>query len=117
MRSLAFKLTLAFLLVGLIGAGIVAISVRQRTQNEFGRLILDQNQQALVNNLTRFYLENGNWAGVETVFRPRPGTSPPLRDFGSNWETRRSLFMIADTEGIIVFGGMENLGKNISPAD
>ena len=117
MRSLAFKLTLAFLLVGLIGAGIVAISVRQRTQNEFGRLILDQNQQALVNNLTRFYLENGNWAGVETVFRPRPGTSPPLRDFGSNWETRRSLFMIADTEGIIVFGGMENLGKKISQPD
>ena len=48
MRSLATKLTLAFLFVGLIGAVLVAVLVRQFTQRQFGQLVLDQNQQVLI---------------------------------------------------------------------
>ncbi len=116
MRSLATKLTMAFLLVGLIGAGIVAVTVRQRTQNEFGRLILDQNQRFLVNGLTRYFQEHRSWEGVESIFRPGPGAPPSVHDFLSNWETRRNLFIITDSEGLIVFGAKEDLGKLISPS-
>lgn len=116
MRSLATKLTLAFLLVGLIGAGIVAVLVRQRTQNEFGRLILDQNQRFLINGLTRYYQEYGSWEGVESIFRPGPDAPPAVRDFLSNWETRRNLFIITDSEGVIVFGAKEDIGKQLSPS-
>jgi two-component system sensor histidine kinase BaeS len=115
MRSLAAKLTLAFLLVGLIGAGIVAVMVRHRTQNEFGRLILDQNQRFLINGLTRYFQEHGSWEGVESIFRPGPDAPPSVHDFLSNWETRRNLFIITDSDGVIVFGGIEDLGKQISP--
>ncbi len=48
MRSLSVKLTLAFLLVGLTGAVLVAFLIRRSTLREFDRLVLDQNQQALV---------------------------------------------------------------------
>ncbi len=119
MRTLAFKLTLAFLLVGLTGAGIVAIMVRVRTQSEFGRLILDQNQKFLINNLTQYYQNQGSWEGVETVFRP-PGQEqpPPFRDSGDRWEARRALFTIADSEGVIVFGsGPENIGRQVSSSE
>lgn len=118
MRSLAVKLTLAFLLVGLIGAGIVAILVRHRTQNEFGRLILDQNQQVLLNNLTRYYREYGSWEGVERVFRPDRETFSQGNEPVAPWEARRALFTIANADGMIVFGGGPNsLGKQLSPAD
>jgi signal transduction histidine kinase len=116
MRSLAAKLTLAFLLVGLIGAGIVAVMVRNRTQNEFGRLILDQNQRFLINGLTRYFQEHGSWEGVESIFRPGPDAPPAVRDFLSNWETRRNLFIITDSDGVIVFGAIEDLGKQMSPS-
>jgi two-component system sensor histidine kinase BaeS len=107
-RSLAVKLTLAFLLVGLIGAVLVAVLVRRRTQNEFDRLIQDQNQQVLVNVLTRYYQRFGSWEGVERVFRPQTNPAEALSPFqepGSRWETRRALFAIADQSGTLVFGG------------
>lgn len=112
MRSLAAKLTLAFLLVGLIGAVVVALLVRQRTQNEFGRLILNQNQQVLINNLTGYYQQFDTWEGVERIFKPGPDTFFPGRDPSVRWEARRALFSIADAQGAIVFGGgPDALGK------
>ncbi|HSF82596.1 MAG TPA: ATP-binding protein [Anaerolineales bacterium] len=104
MRSLATKLTLAFLFVGLIGAVLVAVLVRQFTQRQFGQLVLDQNQQLLVAHLTSYYEANGSWAGVERAFRPGFETLFP-RNQGPDWEARRSLFLIADADGKVVFGG------------
>ena len=118
MRSLAVKLTLAFLLVGLTGAVLVAILVRRSTQRQFDRLILDQNQQVLVANLTGYYQEHGSWDGVESAFRPDQGGSPPIHGPGTRWEARRFLFTIADSDGIITYGGNpENVGKKLSPAN
>jgi len=105
MRSLTLKLTLAFLLVGLIGAVLVAVLVRQRTQNEFGQFILDQNQQVLVTNLTEYYDVHGTWLGVESVFRPGFDYSFEQESPFSRWDSRRALFTIADAQGFIVFGG------------
>lgn len=103
MRSLAVKLTLAFLVVGLIGATMVAILVQRYTRREFDRLVLDQNQQALVEALTSYYAATGSWSGVEQVFRPGPRS--PQQIPGPRWETRRALFTIANADGEVVFGG------------
>ncbi len=118
MRSLAAKLTLAFLLVGLIGAVVVALIMRQRTQNEFGRLILNQNQQMLINSLSSYYKEFGTWEGVERIFRPGNEPFPLGREPGARWDARRVLFTIADTEGVIVFGGgPDAIGRVLSRKD
>ena len=71
MRSLATKLTLAFLLVGLTGAALVAVIVQRRTSLAFNEFILDREQQILVNNLVRYYRNNGSWEGL-------PGNLPAL---------------------------------------
>jgi two-component system sensor histidine kinase BaeS len=119
MRSLTFKLTLAFLFVGLIGAVLVAIFVRQRTRNEFDRLILDQNQQALVSSLTDYYLAHSSWAGVDSIFdRPVQGVPPPNRDPGGRWEARYALFTIVDANGTIVFSGRrESIGQKVPSSE
>lgn len=118
MHSLASKLTLAFLLVGLTGAVLVAVFIRQRTRREFDQFILDQNQQALVSNLTEYYQENGSWNGINNLFRPGREEPFPNPDAGTRWETRRSLFTVADVNGTIVLaGGLEHLGQTISQSD
>ena len=71
MRSLATKLTLAFLLVGLTGAVLVAVIVQRRTSLAFNEFILNREQQILVNNLVRYYQANGSWEGL-------PGNLPAL---------------------------------------
>jgi signal transduction histidine kinase len=115
MRSLAVKLTLAFLLVSLTGAFLVAILIRYQTRREFDTFVLDQNQEALAANLTRYYQINGSWAGVEAVFRPEQGIfvphnpEPPL-------ESRRSLFIITDARGMVVFGGGPKFEQKVLPS-
>jgi two-component system sensor histidine kinase BaeS len=118
MRSLALKLTLAFLLVGLTGAFLVAFFVRRHTQSQFDQLVRTQNQQALVSLLTGYYQENGGWAGVESVFRPAPNVPPQQPDSRARLDVRRNLFSIASPDGTIVFGGgRERPGQHVRPAD
>jgi two-component system, OmpR family, sensor histidine kinase BaeS len=120
-RSLTFKLTLAFLFVGLTGAVLVAVIVRQRTQNEFDRLILDQNQQALVSTLTEYYQEHGSWSGVDKAFQSgQEISSPNWNNPGASprWEPRRAFFTLVSTNGTIVFGGGQaSPGQTIPPSE
>ncbi len=104
MRSLALKLTLAFVLVGLTGALLIAVLVRFGTQREFDRLVLDQNQKQIAARLTAYYLVNGSWAGVENLFLARLQELPNL-EIDPRGETRRILFLLADKEGHVIFSG------------
>ena len=109
MRSLAFKLTLAFLLVGLTGSVLVAIIVQQRTQQEFDQLIKNQSQENLVLYLGEYYETNGSWVGVETVFRTLqriPSTLPAIQapQGEPHFDPRRSLFTLADPNGRVIYG-------------
>lgn len=67
MRSLALKLTLAFLFVGLIGAVLVAIFVGVRTQREFDQFISERYQQDLVAQLADYYQQEGSWEGLNAI--------------------------------------------------
>lgn len=118
MKSLVVKLTLAFLLVGLTGAFLVASFVRYTTQREFGKLVLDQNQQAMITNLVEYYAIHGNWGGVETIYRSPQNVIGNRRAPETRWEARQSLFLIADTSGRIVFSGNpDNIGRSLSERD
>jgi two-component system sensor histidine kinase BaeS len=63
-RSLAVKLTLAFLLVGLTGSILVTVIIQQRTRSAFSNFIMNQEQQTLADNLVVYYQTNGSWSGV-----------------------------------------------------
>ncbi|HZD58569.1 MAG TPA: hypothetical protein VE136_17685, partial [Anaerolineales bacterium] len=90
MHSLSSKLTLAFLLVGLTGAVLVAVFVRQRTRREFDQFISNQIQEALVSNLTAYYQRHGDWSGINSVFLQGQGESFPNPGAGTRWEARRA---------------------------
>ncbi len=110
LNSLVVKLTLAFLLVGLIGAFLVALFVNQQTQNQFNQLILDQNQQNLVNNLTSYFQANNSWEGVETVFRPSFVNPPPNPETSGPLDVRRTQFTLVSADGTVIFGGFKGAG-------
>jgi two-component system sensor histidine kinase BaeS len=118
-RSLAFKLTLAFLLVGLTGAVLVAVIVRQRTRLAFDQFILDREQQTLVENLVQHYQTYGSWNNVADAFAQRadapltPGNERP-GDFRRPW----MRFTLVDPNLIIVFDGrMQRIGQAVSRGD
>jgi two-component system sensor histidine kinase BaeS len=77
MRSLAFKLTLAFLLVGLTGSLLVAVIVQERTRTAFDQFILNREQQTLVDNLALYYQTNGSWEGVGGYLLQSSQQAPP----------------------------------------
>ena len=76
-RSLAVKLTLAFVAVGISGALLVAFISGQRTRLEFDRFVSQQSDSSVVAVLLLgFYEENDySWEGIEEWLNNEPSLS------------------------------------------
>src|SRR5690242_13383531 len=98
MRSLTVKLTLAFLLVGTIGALLVAVLVGQRTRSEFDRFLSEHDQSVLMQALSGYYASHGTWDGVGRML----ASTPPL-DFYSRGMT------LVNPDGIVAFSNDANV--------
>jgi two-component system sensor histidine kinase BaeS len=72
---LGLKLTLAFLIIGLIGVAFVALFASRATESVFGSFIFDQYRDVFIDQLADYYLTHGDWAGVAEAF-PLPGGNP-----------------------------------------
>jgi two-component system sensor histidine kinase BaeS len=96
LRSLVFKLTLAFLMVGLIGAVLMAFFSRQITQRRFDQFIADREQSSFVNILAQYYQTNGGWDGIETILGYGRFQAPGPYD-------RRVVLALVDEHGRVVF--------------
>jgi two-component system sensor histidine kinase BaeS len=98
MRSLALKLTLAFLAVGVVGAALVALFVGQRTQREFDQFVLNRFQQNVFDELRTYYQTNGSWEGINAILM-----LDESQRFG-----RRGVFpapvTLLDADGRVVYG-------------
>ncbi len=73
MRSLATKLTLAFLIVGLSGALLVAVFVGRLTRRQFDEFVTNRFQIDMVSEVAEYYSSHGSWDGVEEALRWRRG--------------------------------------------
>src|SRR5260221_5770417 len=62
--SLARKLTLAFLLVAVTAALLVAVFIRLTNADQFNQLVMAQQRTAFETSLVSYYQTNGSWAGV-----------------------------------------------------
>ncbi len=92
-HSLAWKLTLAFLVVEVIGIVFFAVLVAQRTRSEFDRFLSAHDQSVLLDALTGYYTAHGSWAGISQMV----ASTPPL-DFYS-----RSA-IVTDANHVVIIG-------------
>lgn len=93
MRSLTFKLTLAFLLVGLTGAALVALFSLRNTTTAFDRFRADQSVQDFAEVMEEYYERRGSWSGVETI---------PLRGRGNGPASNLPPHILADANGVVL---------------
>jgi signal transduction histidine kinase len=98
MRSLTFKLIVAFLLTSVLGIGLAAVIARGVTAREFGRFVMGQQRNDFVARAEAYYQTRGSWAGAGEYFR-RPDVSPPP-DPGA--PPRPPQFVLADQNGVAV---------------
>ncbi len=72
LNKLWFRLTIAFLLVAIIGISVVAFLANRATSASFNRFLAEEStgQVALLQNeLAAYYRDHGDWSGAETLLR------------------------------------------------
>lgn len=106
MRSLTFKLILAFLMIGLTGAGLVALFVGQLTQREFDEFVYDSYQLDFSDRLASYYQTNGSWDNVEASFTENSQNQNP-NPSQNNWQHSHRNWVpmtVVDTHNKVVMG-------------
>lgn len=96
-RSLAFKLTLAFLLVGITGSVVVAVLVGQRTRSEFDRFVSNRDESLFISFLADYYAENGSWEDVSNAINNEQYSV-----------LRGAAVTVVDADGRIIVSGNRN---------
>lgn len=119
-RSLAVKLTLAFLLIGLAGAVLVAVMIQRSTRTAFDQFVLNKEQQALVDNLAQYYRTNKSWKGIADNFQSFFGGSPRFFDRRGGGEPNRpgALFtLVGPDQTVVLSSGKEKPGQAVAKGD
>jgi len=119
-RSLTLKLTLAFLIVSLIGVALVAVLSRAIQQREFDRLMLAQSRSRFAEDASTYYQLFGSWDGVDQAFRQRhpvpPPPNSPAKDKMFVSVSHGLQFGLADQQGIVVVAeGPLRVGDPVPP--
>ncbi len=93
LRALAWKLTFAFVLVGVLGVALVAALIGQRTRSEFDRFLSSRDQTVLAQALTDYYSAHQSWEGAQAMLATNPGLAYYSR-----------LITLLDAQGNVVIG-------------
>ncbi len=106
--TLTRKLTLAFLLVAVTAAAIVAVFIRLTNVTRLNDLILEQQRAEFAALVTNYYQQTGSVAGLNKFLRqvnssgqPQP-VPPNLVNPPQGLPERRNLFGFADAHGIVI---------------
>lgn len=127
MRSLTFKLVLAFLIVSLTGAALSAVFARWATSREFDRLVLEQARAAFIADVSAYYRIAGSWDGVlgsvpaRRPLRVASATRTREKTRSSNESDHVDLlensFILVDRDNIVVVPGEgHQVGDRVSVA-
>jgi signal transduction histidine kinase len=115
-RSISFKLILAFLSIGIISVAAIFVTARWNTRAEFIRFLSEQTQNDIVTQLSSYHQEYGSWEGVESVLHPDgdepgrgPGPGPNRRDY--------PFTLTTETGRVIVPNGRYKPGDQVSQQD
>ncbi len=107
--SLTLKLTLAFLIVGLSGAVLVALFSLRNTTTAFDRFRADQSVQGFAEDMADYYERRGSWVGVENLAMRGRGSNGPAAS--------QPPHILADANGVILRAiPPYQAGQRLSPA-
>ncbi|MCL4560136.1 MAG: HAMP domain-containing histidine kinase [Chloroflexi bacterium] len=120
MRKIAVKLTLAFLLIGLTGAMLVAVILQLRTRFAFDQFISNRDQQSWAENLVEYYQSNGGWQGVADHLSSVIGI--PYINFASRRDFTHSgglapFTLVGPDHTILVSSSESRLGATVADSD
>jgi two-component system, OmpR family, sensor histidine kinase BaeS len=111
-NSLLWKLILAFLLVAVTTAGLVAVFIRITSVDRLSQLIVDQQVNSLQTSLEIYYAENGSWEGITQVwqqFNPRamPTSAADNINTGNDNhnpppDKQQNFFSLVDSQGKVL---------------
>ena len=114
-RSLAVKLTIAFLLVGLTGSILVSLIIQMRTRAAFNNFILSREQIALAENLVYYYQVNGSWEGVVDDLA-RLQANPPVQPgvVHNPFPEGSSLTLVGPDRTVVYNHNADEIGQKIT---
>ena len=69
MRSLTFKMVIAFLGIALISIALIVLLARWNTNTEFSRYISDQRGKEAAEALGNYYQATGSWEGLQRFIK------------------------------------------------
>lgn len=115
LKSLYWKLTLAFALVAFTTAALIAVAIRLTSADRLTKLIVEQQRTNLGQALQNYYTIQGSWEGIaerwweiqaQTHRVPTPGGQPEDRP----WEIyrppggqgRENFLGLADAQGVVI---------------
>jgi two-component system, OmpR family, sensor histidine kinase BaeS len=117
-RTLAFKLTLAFLFVGALGTVSVALFLARQTRSQFDQFLSDSYEESLVERLADYYAANGSWAGASPrlLNLARQGQGQGQGQGHMGMMERPLPWILADENGRVVLGASRYLiGQQLDP--
>lgn len=105
--SLTRKLTLAFLLIAVTAAAIVAVTIRLTNATRLNDLILEQQRANFAALVTDYYQQTGSLVGLNQFLRQRDNSQPiPNQPDQFNPQPlpsdRRNQFGFAGADGIVI---------------
>ena len=108
--TLTRKLTLAFLIIAVTAAAIVAVSIRLTNATRLNELILEQQRADFAALVTDYYRHTGSVKGLDQfihqIINPAPQQPPPNQPNQFNPQPlpsdRRSIFGFVDAQGFVV---------------
>ena len=113
MKSITFKLILAFLCISLITVLVVVITTQRSTDREFNQFLLANDQQTVTKIFTDYYAENKSWDGLPNA---AAGILAELKIPVGNGE--RLPFTLTDANyKVILAGGMYQPGDILLTID
>ncbi len=113
MRSITFKLVLAFITVSMVSTLLVVLFTRWRSNEEFRSFLIDQNRPSIVVAFSNYYQQHGSWNGISNAkLTPQQQPEPqPQFDQGP--------FTVVDntTNQVVLAGQGYQTGMVVSPSN
>jgi signal transduction histidine kinase len=121
-RSLTFKLVLAFLLTSVAGVALASVFIRQSVTREFDSYVIAQQRAGFVDDVGAYYATSGSWAGLDHWLRDQAARRLADAEAAPDEAPRRGglrlRFVLVDAAGVVVLPfGRYTPGATIGSAE